>query len=75
MSLANNVEDAQSESALYNPNVQIAPSLEKVKAPIESNLGKGWFNLQVNYVDLIYFYSEYGLINVFLTISIIIIIH
>lgn len=46
-SSANQIDSAQSESSLYNPNVQLAPSLERSKAPAENNLGKGWFNIEV----------------------------
>jgi hypothetical protein len=48
VSSANKIEAAQTESSLYNPNVPVAPSMERIKTPAENNIGRGWFNIEVS---------------------------
>lgn len=48
---ANPIEEAQRNSAIYDPTVGAAPPLKAAKAKKEKTLGKGWFNMKPATLD------------------------
>lgn len=48
---ANPIEEAQRNSAIYDPNINAAPPLIPAKSKREKTLGKGWFDMKPATLD------------------------